>query len=168
MVVDLDAVLGHDQLVDFISALQFLSEQFAVAVGIGDVGSEVIVQLVVGVCPSAILGMLSAFGYHIVGKLPDVVSHEGSRFGDECGSPCVGRSLAVYEDAVLLTFAEDEDTASLSVNEGFHIRPFCKVVTLSQKVLIQRGVFAFGQFNNICDDAVFILYFGLLSSQFCV
>ena len=60
--------------VDFISALQFLSEQFAVLVGIGDVRSEVIVQLVVGVCPSAILGMLSAFGYHVVGKLPDVVS----------------------------------------------------------------------------------------------
>ena len=76
--------------------------------------------------------------------------------------------LAIHEDAVLLTFAEDKDTASLSVNEGLHIRPFCKVVTLSQKVLIQRGVFAFGQFNNICDDAVFILYFGLLSSQFCV
>lgn len=95
VVIDLDAVLGHDQLINFISALQFLSEQFAVAVGIGDVGSEVIVQLVVGVCPSAVLGMLGAFGYHVVGKLPDVVSHEGSRFGDECGSPCIGRSLAV-------------------------------------------------------------------------
>ena len=38
VVVDLDAVLGHDQFVDFISALQFLSEQFAVTVGIGDAG----------------------------------------------------------------------------------------------------------------------------------
>ncbi|MBQ3187750.1 MAG: hypothetical protein IJB62_09400 [Alistipes sp.] len=155
MVVDLDAVLGHDQLVDFISALQFLSEQFAVSVGIGDVRPEVIVQLVVGVCPSAVLSMLRAFGYHVVGKLPDVVSHDGSCIGNKRGQICDAFSLRIYEDAVLLAFAKDEDTASLSVNERINVRPFGKVSSFFYKVLIQRGVFAFGQFNNVCDKTGF-------------
>ena len=50
-----DAVLGHDQLVDFFSLPQFFFEQSAVFVGIGNLCTEVVIQLVVGDSPMAVL-----------------------------------------------------------------------------------------------------------------
>ena len=69
----LDTVLGHDQLVDFFSLPQFFFEKPAVFVGVGDLCAEVMVQLVVGDCPTAIRRMTAALADGVIGKLLDFV-----------------------------------------------------------------------------------------------
>ena len=71
MVVDLDAVLGHDQLVDFISALQFLSEQFAVSTVVG------MAQGLIGFVASPIEGGFDATGRILAEELGDFFCNEG-------------------------------------------------------------------------------------------